>query len=185
MWKKEKRDETEEFWLTRFLNIQHSVHYIMKKISTELQARFFIFVFFWKPWYNVITVLALQHKKKCFILFASLGSHMRSCQLQVCSVYLKKKGRKKLNIPFRYVNQKQCTGWNSKFRRILLMSVETESFCEPIFFITLKKDDIYVKAQPHLAITPESNCAVRRGSVNDSITYFSLWALFLAEKYFF
>lgn len=155
-----------------------NIYWVTSKIFLSLY-------FFWKPWYNVITVWALQHKKKCFILFASLGSHMRSCQLQVCSVYLKKKGRKKLKISLRYVTQKQCTGWNSKFRRIVLMSVETESFCGPIVFITFRKDDIYVKAQPCLAITPKSNCAVQKGSVNDSITYCSLCALFLAEKYFF
>lgn len=158
--KGKKRDETEEFWLTRFLNIQHSVHYIMQNVYWVTSKIFYLCIFFWKSWYNVITVLALQHKKKCFILFASLGSHMRSCQLQVCSVYLEKKGRKKLKIFLRYVNQKQCIGWNSKFRRILLVSVETESFCGPIFFITFGKDGIYVKAWPHLAITPKSNCAV-------------------------
>lgn len=125
---------------------QHSAfsppHYAKYLLSYKQD---FIFVFFWKPRYNVITILALQHKKKCFILFASLGSHMRSCQLQVCSVYLKKKGRKKLKFSLRYVSQKQCTGWNSKFRRISLMSVETEAFWGPTFF-TFRKDDIYVKA---------------------------------------
>lgn len=162
MWKKEKKRWDRRVLINSFpqRSAFSPLHYA--KYLLSYMQDFFIFVsfFFFLTMIQCHYILALQHKKKCFILFASLGSHMRPCQLQVCSVYLKKKGRKKLKISLRYVNQKQCTGWNSKFRRILLMSVETESFCGPIFFITFRKDYIYVEAQPCLAITLKSNCAV-------------------------
>lgn len=39
---------------------------------------FFLFLyFFFEITIHVIIALALQHTKKCFILFASLGSHVR------------------------------------------------------------------------------------------------------------